>query len=526
LRCRLRLRSIFAVQKAVFVFGICPHLLHPCQKQPSTKTASFAASKKKSGLPGRSVRWVDQPRIPARTKAIWNLTSVVLLPRPRTAAMFFERSGETMNLPFGNRDFNNRSISALGGTLAYMPSRPKFISFFAGGRGLDLGLEQAGWECIAANEFDKMACETIRANAADLPLYAEDVRQVTAARLFADLGIGAGDLFAITGGPPCQAFSTAGRRLGLNDQRGNVFLHFLDLIDALQPKYAIFENVRGLLSAPLSHRPHAERGVGDPDLEEDEQPGGALKLILAKLRNSGYEVTFNLYNTANFGVPQSRERLVFIASRDGKRVPHLQPTHDAKGANGLLPWTTLRDAVAPLKKVIHHFSAFPAKRLEYYKLLGPGQNWRNLPPEVQEAAMGNSFHSGGGKTGFYRRLAWDKPSPTLVTRPNMKATDLCHPVELRPLSVEEYAAIQTFPPKYKFSGNLDDQYRQIGNAVPCLFAEAIGHHVTTFDRGLSVVSMNPVKLSRYVNTDESSWIGAAESHFLPGLFEPEARRRA
>jgi DNA (cytosine-5)-methyltransferase 1 len=381
-------------------------------------------------------------------------------------------------------------------------------------------------QCIAANEYDKMACETIQKNAPDLQLYAEDVRQVTAARLSSDLGINRGDLFAIAGGPPCQAFSTAGRRLGLNDERGNVFLHFLDLIETLQPKYAIFENVRGLLSAPLRHRPHIERGIDAPALEEDELPGGALKLILRKLRGAGYAVTFNLYNTANFGVPQSRERLVFIASRDGKSVPHLQPTHDAKGANGLLPWVTFREAVAPLKKAKHHYAMFPAKRLEYYKLLGPGQNWRNLPEKVQEAAMGNSFHSGGGKTGFFRRLAWDKPSPTLVTRPNMKATDLCHPTELRPLSVEEYAAIQTFPPAYRFSGNLDDQYRQIGNAVPCLFAEAIGRHIIAFDRGMSVVARNPSQLSRYVNTDETSWIGAAEPLVLPGLFEPEVRRRA
>jgi DNA (cytosine-5)-methyltransferase 1 len=407
-----------------------------------------------------------------------------------------------------------------------MVAQPKFISFFAGARGLDLGLERSGWKCIAANEYDRAACETIKQNDPGLRLYAEDVRNITPERLKSDVGVEARELFAIVGGPPCQAFSTAGRRLGLNDERGNVFLHFLDLIEAMQPKYAIFENVRGLLSAPLSHRPHDRRGIDDPILDDDEQPGGALKLILARLRHSGYEVTFNLYNTANFGVPQSRERLIFIASRDGKRVPHLYPTHDVRSAHGLLPWATFREAVAPLKKTGQHFASFPAKRLEYYKLLKPGQNWRNLPPEIQEAAMGNSFHSGGGKTGFYRRLAWDKPSPTLVTRPNMKATDLCHPTELRPLSIEEYAAIQTFPSEYKFAGNLDDQYRQIGNAVPCLFAEAIGKHVIAFDRGVSVVNLNASKLSRYVNTDERSWIGAAESHMLPGLFEPETRRRA
>jgi DNA (cytosine-5)-methyltransferase 1 len=399
-----------------------------------------------------------------------------------------------------------------------MHSKPKFVSFFAGGRGLDLGLEQAGLECIAANEFDSFACETIRTNAPDLKLYAEDVRLVTSKRLTQDLGIKTGDLFAIVGGPPCQAFSTAGRRLGLNDERGNVFLHFLDLINELRPKYAVFENVRGLLSAPISHRPHMERGPGFPGLEDDEQPGGALRLILAILRRSGYEVTFNLYNTANFGVPQSRERLIFIASRDGARVPHLQPTHDSRGGDGLLPWVTLRDAIEPLEGMAHHFMSFPAKRAEYYKLLKAGQNWRDLPEDIQPLAMGDSFYAGGGKTGFYRRLAWDKPSPTLVTRPNMKATDLCHPKELRPLSVEEYAAIQTFPQNYQFAGRLDNQYRQIGNAVPCRFAQRIGQHLLQFDAGKEI-RWPLARVSRYVNTDERTWIGATETQSMPSLFE-------
>lgn len=411
-------------------------------------------------------------------------------------------------------------------TVYMMRSKPKFISFFSGGRGLDLGLEQSGWECVAANEFDRIANETIRLNAPDLPLYAADIREISAERLFADLGLKRGELFAVVGGPPCQAFSTAGRRLGLNDRRGNVFLHFLDLVADLMPKYAVFENVRGLLSAPLCHRPHVERGMSDMPLGEDEQPGGALKVILSKLRRSGYEVTFTLYNTANFGVPQSRERLIFIASRDGNRVPHLCPTHDAKGTNGLLPWATFRDAVAPLRRVRHNSVSFPQKRLQYYKLLSAGQNWRDLPSDVQSEAMGNSFLSGGGKTGFYRRLSWDKPSPTLVTRPNMKATDLCHPDELRPLSVEEYASLQTFPRGYRFSGSLDDQYKQIGNAVPCLFAEAIGRHLLTFDSGSSMHVLAPTRLSRYINTDQDSWLGAIEPLSTPNLFSQQEKERA
>ncbi len=138
-------------------------------------------------------------------------------------------------------------------------------------------------------------------------------------------------------------------------------------------------------------------------------------------------------------------------------------------------------------------------------MLRAGQNWRDLPEKVQREAMGESWYAGGGKTGFYRRLAWDKPSPTLVTRPTMKATDLCHPELLRPLSVEEYAAIQTFPAGYIFEGKLDDQYRQIGNAVPCLFGEAIGRHILAFDKGALAAEPSNGKLSRYDGTDHSSW---------------------
>src|SRR5262249_51924103 len=148
------------------------------------------------------------------------------------------------------------------------------------------------------------------------------------------------ELFAIVGGPPCQAFSTAGRRLGLNDERGNVFLHFIDIVLGLKPKYAIFENVRGLLSVPLRHRPHSQRGVGFNPLDEEEKPGGALLHILRRLERAGYQTTFNLYNTANFGVPQIRERLIFFSSREGKSVPHLVPTHDEHGANDLPRWRT------------------------------------------------------------------------------------------------------------------------------------------------------------------------------------------
>lgn len=384
----------------------------------------------------------------------------------------------------------------------------QFISFFSGAQGLDIGLEQAGMECIAVNEYDAAACATIRLNNPGLSIYETDIRNLDVPTLCNDLGIARGELFAIVGGPPCQAFSTAGRRLGLNDERGNVFLSFIDFVAQLCPKYAIFENVRGLLSAPLVHRPHEQRGRGFPALDEQERPGGALLHILQLLEQAGYATTFTLYNTANFGVPQTRERLIFFASRDGESVPYLQPTHHEHAEHGLAHWRTLRDAIEGLRPDQHHFVRFPEGRLKFYKMLKEGQNWRDLPSGVQQEAMGESWFSGGGRTGFYRRLAWDRPSPTLVTRPTMKATDLCHPEELRPLSVEEYAAIQTFPANYKFAGTIEDQYRQIGNAVPCLFGEAIGRHIIAFDEGRLNSGTTGTKHSRYERTDHNSWRGS------------------
>ena len=384
-------------------------------------------------------------------------------------------------------------------------SERKFISFFSGALGLDTGFESVGLSCVATNDVDPIACETIRANRKDLTLYDCDIRQLTEKRLRRELKVDREELFAVVGGPPCQAFSTAGRRLGLNDDRGNVFLHFIELIRSLRPQYVVFENVRGLLSAPLLHRPHEKRGRGFPRLREEEKPGGALLHILKILEDAGYPVTFTLYNTANFGVPQIRERLIFFASRDGRKVPFMSPTHSEGGTDGLLPWKTLRDAIGSLQRKPFHAAKFPENRLKYYRMLEEGQNWRSLPDEVRSTAMGASWFAGGGKTGFYRRLAWDKPAPTLVTSPTMPATDLCHPVELRPLSVEEYAAIQTFPRTHTFSGKLADQYRQIGNAVPCLFGKAIASHVVAFDENKLVPSKAIGKMSRYVGTDHESW---------------------
>jgi DNA (cytosine-5)-methyltransferase 1 len=237
----------------------------------------------------------------------------------------------------------------------------------------------------------------------------------------------------------------------------------------------------------------------------EEQAGGALYSILNTLRDAGYSVSFNLYNSANFGAPQIRERVVILCSRDGKKLPYLTPTHSNDAKWGLPRWRTLRDALADLPGKPCDYVRFPEKRLRFYRMLKEGQNWRNLPDDLQQEALGNSFFAGGGKTGFLRRLSWSKPAPTLVTHPAMPATDLAHPEEERPLSVQEYRRIQEFPDELHLAGSIIDQYRQIGNAVPTSLGEAIGRTLLAHDAEKDLGNPEGFPYSRYVATDELSW---------------------
>lgn len=381
----------------------------------------------------------------------------------------------------------------------------KALSFFSGCMGLDLGLEKAGIEVILACEVDKAARRTIETNKPDIALVG-DLRDYSAREIREKAGLTPQEnIDVMVGGPPCQAFSSAGKRQGFNDERGNVFLTFIDLIIELRPKFAVIENVRGLLSAALKHRPHEMRGSQYPPLSQKEQRGGALLYIIRKLKEAGYGVSFNLYNSANFGSPQQRERVVIVCSRDGERLPYLTPTHSEKGLYELPKWKTLRDALEGLPKDGHRFVKFPDKRLQYYRLLKPGQYWRDLPIELQQKALGASYYAGGGKTGFYRRLAWDKPSPTLVTHPAMPATDLAHPDEDRPLSIQEYKRIQELPDDWIIEGSLLDQYRQVGNAVPCSLGRAIGQTLVNHLSGIEPIIFNDFPYSRYLKTDDINW---------------------
>jgi len=382
--------------------------------------------------------------------------------------------------------------------------KPIALSFFSGAMGLDLGIERAGFEIKLTCEVDKFCRQTIALNRPSTALIG-DINEYQPDEILAFAGLTRNhDIDLIVGGPPCQAFSTAGKRNGFNDDRGNVFITYLNTALNLRPKFIVIENVRGLLSCPMVHRPHEMRGADFPELCMDELPGGALHFILCMIEKAGYSYSFNLYNAANFGTPQIRERVIIICSRDGSKPPYLQPTHAKDGMHGLKKWRTFRQVVKGIAE--HHHLNFPEKRLRYYRMLSDGQNWRNLPENLQQEALGKSFFAGGGKTGFLRRVAWDKPTPTLVTHPAMPATDLGHPEELRPLSVEEYKRIQEFPDDWQLAGPLVQQYKQIGNAVPSSLGHAVGLLIRELLESRVPHPLADFDYSRYRDTDETAWM--------------------
>lgn len=384
-------------------------------------------------------------------------------------------------------------------------NKPIALSFFSGAMGLDLGLEKAGFEILLSCEIDNACRKTILKNKPKIALI-DDINKFDALQIRKTCNLDPNqNIDLVVGGPPCQAFSTAGKRKGLNDKRGNVFLKYLELAIELNPKFIVFENVRGLLSAPIKHRPHNQRGKDFPSLEITEEKGGVLFNVIKKLRAHGYGVSFNLYNSANFGTPQKRERVIIVCSRDGKKLPYLVPTHSEEGILDLSNWRSFKDVFSGSQIQEHHHIQFPEKRLKYYRMLKPGQYWKNLPLKLQKEALGKSYYAGGGKTGFLRRLSWDKPSPTLVTHPAMPATDLAHPVEDRPLSVEEYKRIQEFPDSWQIEGSLIEQYRQLGNAVPVSLGKAIGRLLIDYMGNKEIPIYKDFKYSRYKKTDEVQW---------------------
>lgn len=370
----------------------------------------------------------------------------------------------------------------------------KVVSLFSGAMGLDLGLERTGrFELLACVEIEPAFCETIRANIRNgtlsdgVKVVEADISQLSVEEFLGRTGIDRNDVDIVVGGPPCQAFSTAGRRRTISDPRGTLLWHYLRFIDGLRPKMFLMENVRGLLSAALKHRPIAERPEnGGAPLRPDELPGSVVSRFAADLReldDPGYHLDCFEVNAVNYGAPQLRERALFIGNRFNVAVEFPAPTHGPVSTpiaepdlfpSPLKPWSTLRDALRDLKDPGEEIMDFSPRKKRFLSLVPEGSNWRSLPEDIQKESMGRAWFAKGGRSGWWRRLTFDLPCPTLVTMPNHASTALCHPSETRALTVKEYARIQEFPDAWEFRGAPSQKYAQIGNAVPVRLGEVAG----------------------------------------------------
>lgn len=321
------------------------------------------------------------------------------------------------------------------------------IELFAGAGGLALGMHKAGFKHILLNEVDAMACATLRQNHPEWNVYQGDIHKIDFTPLRDKVDF-------LSGGFPCQAFSFAGKKGGFNDTRGTLFFEMARAIKEARPKVFMGENVKGLLS---------------------HDGGKTLATIKNVISELGYTlIEPRVLKAVMYQVPQKRERLILVAIRNdyADKVSFSWPSPYKRVL-------TLRDA---FKKGILYNSdvpvsegqSYPEKKRRVLSMVPEGGDWRDLPEDIQKEYMGKSFYLGGGKTGMARRLSMDEPSLTLTCAPAQKQTERCHPVETRPLTVREYARIQTFPDDWQFVGSMSDKYKQIGNAVPVNLSWAIG----------------------------------------------------
>lgn len=320
------------------------------------------------------------------------------------------------------------------------------IELFAGAGGIALGLEQAGINTVEYVEFDKTCCQTLKSNRPDWNVVCDDIHNV-------DFTEFKGKVDLVTGGFPCQAFSYAGKKMGFEDTRGTLFYEFARCIKEVQPKMFWAENVRGLVS---------------------HDNGRTLETIISVFESLGYTVgdRKKVLNACYYGVGQKRERIIIIGIRNDltNTINFKYPEPDEK-------WTTLREALKDCPPSIGE--TYSPKKKKVFAMVPPGGCWVDLPEEVAKDYMGKSYYSGGGKRGMARRISWDEPCLTLTCSPSQKQTDRCHPDEVRPFTVREYARIQSFPDDWAFCGTVSEQYKQIGNAVPVELAKRVSIQIKT-----------------------------------------------
>ena len=385
----------------------------------------------------------------------------------------------------------------------------KVIDLFAGVGGLSYGFAHDDmFEIVAANEILRPMAIAYSLNHPNVKMYNKDIKDFSVADLTRDLDLQKGDIDLVVGGPPCQAYSTVGKRL-IDDPRGKLFQEYYRMLTELRPKVFVFENVKGLLS----------------------MCGGELiKTIISLFKSLGYDVNLQLLNAADYGTPQIRERVIIVGTLLGGKFRYPTPTHyNPEGivCPSLKKYVTLGEALSDLPVLCNGGEA--------YEYATPPQNdyqrlMRAHAPEVIQdhnvpkngehlVRLMEALPDGGTpadvpealrpKSGFantYCRLWWNKPSTTITRNLSCVSSSRCiHPRQPRPLSTREGARLQGFPDDYKFYGSRTERNLQIGNAVPVFLSAAIKDSVKTYlienDKGQDIEDVTLyVKQKKYIQT--------------------------
>lgn len=324
----------------------------------------------------------------------------------------------------------------------------KSIELFAGAGGLALGLEQAGFEHIGLIEKDKDAVNTLKLNRPNWNILCDDITEIADKNLEHLFGIKKFELDLLSGGAPCQSFSTVGKKMGLEDIRGTMFYYYATFLMKLQPKVFLFENVKGLKS---------------------HNKGNTYKVISEVFQEAGYTITNALLNAWDYGAPQKRIRFITIGVRNDLAKNH---KYDFPIAHSYKP--TIKDIKLELNPDKTRCAQYSEKYSKVAALVPPGGCWSDIDPEIAREFMGASWFLKGMKTGILRRFKLDEPCYAVMTTPSGRYTGRCHPLEIRPFSYRENARLQTFPDDWHFTGSLTSKYRQIGNAVPVTMAKELG----------------------------------------------------
>ena len=303
------------------------------------------------------------------------------------------------------------------------------IELFAGAGGLALGVEKAGFNTLGLVEFDKDACDTLRRNRPEWKVMCDDIANVSSQDLELLFDVKKGELDLLSGGAPCQAFSYAGKRLGLEDARGTLFYHYAVFLEKLQPKMFLFENVKGLLT---------------------HDGGKTYSTILDIFEKAGYEIKKEVLNAWDYGVAQKRERLMTIGIRKdlADKLSYSFPkAHEYK--------PVLRDVLQNVPESIG--VPYGENKKKIFELVPAGGYWKDIDPEIAKSYMKSCWNMEGGRTGILRRMSMDEPSLTVLTSPSQKQTERCHPLEARPFTVRENARCQSFPDEWEFCGSVMSQ---------------------------------------------------------------------